>query len=44
MMRGTGVLRPECAAVISSVAHANRAALDTALGSNMVAEYGGANV
>ena len=44
MMSGTGVLRPECAAVISGVAHANRAALDTALGANMVAEYGGTNV
>ena len=44
MMSGTGVLRPECAAVICDVAHASRAALDTALGSNMVAEYGGTNV
>lgn len=44
MMGGTGVLRPECAAVICDVAHANRAALDTALGDNMVAEYGGTNV
>ena len=32
MMGGTGVLRPECASVVTSVAHASKAALMTALG------------
>ena len=37
MMGGTGVLRPECASVVCDVAHASKAALQTALG--MTAEY-----
>jgi hypothetical protein len=32
MMGGTGVLRPECAAVVCDIAHANKGALRTALG------------
>ena len=32
MMGGTGVLRPECASVVTSVAHASKADLMTALG------------
>ena len=37
MMGGTGVLRPECAAVVTSVAHASKSDLRTALG--MTPEY-----
>ena len=37
MFSGTGVLRPECAAVVTDVAHASKADLRTALG--MSAEY-----
>jgi hypothetical protein len=32
VMAGTGVLRPECAAVVTSIAHSDKAALRTSLG------------
>lgn len=39
MFGGTGVIRPECASVVTSVGHLSRAALRSQLGANMTQEF-----